>query len=194
MTLAPVTDHVERGLSRLLEQFRGKPRIEAWIRSYLEEVQELSDAAWSVLVSRLIDTATGEQLTVLGRLVGQTTRLADDERFRVLVRARIAVNLSRGRWNEILRVANLLLGGTTYTLTPYYPGALVLTITEPVDFIPTLEHGMLEDAAAGGARIDVHFRDVENDDLFYFGGGPGWSSDGTDGGCWAGAVSNNTVG
>lgn len=189
MTLAAITNHVERGLGRLIEQFKGKPRLEAWISSYLEEVQELSDAAWDVLISRLIDSAVNEQLVVLGRIVGQLKTTTDDERFRVLVRARIAINKSNGRWNELLRIIKLLLGdGVPYGLTPYYPGALVLMILGAITFVPTLEHEMLEDAAAGGVRVDVHFSEVEPDELFYFGGGPGFG-----GGSWAGAVSDHTV-
>lgn len=189
MTLAAVTDHVERGLARLIDQFKGRPRIEAWISSYLEEVQELSTAAWGVLVLRLIDDAEGEQLTVLGKIVGQPRTVADDERFRVIVRARVAANGSSGRWNDILRVARLLLGPeASFSLRAHYPAALVLTINDPVDFIPTLEHGMLETAAAGGARIDVHFHGTPTAELFAFGTGPGWGD-----GVWAGAVSDHTT-
>lgn len=57
MTLAATTDVVEHGLSRLIEQWKDKPRMRAWVASYLEEVQELSSAAWVVLISRLIDDA-----------------------------------------------------------------------------------------------------------------------------------------
>ncbi len=192
MTLAAITDHVERGLAHLIDQFKGKPRLEAWISSYLEEVQELSDAAWEVLVLRLIDQATGEQLTVLGRLVGQPRTIADDDRFRVFVRARIAANKSHGRWNDILLVARLLLNGASaYTLTAFYPGALVLTIEDAFPFIPTIEHGLLEDATAAGVRIDVHFHADDSADLFRFDEGPGWGL--TGGGLWAGAVSDHTV-
>lgn len=192
MSLKEVTDHVERGLSRLIEQFKGKPRLEAWISSYLEEVQELSAAAWQVLVLRLIDDAEGEQLTVLGRLVGQPRTIEDDVRFRVLVRARIAVNQSRGRWSDVLRVANLLFAGEiAYTLTPFYPAALVLTLEDPIVVIPLLEHGMLEEATAGGVRLDVHFHAGPSENLFRFGEGPGWGA--TGGGVWAGAVSDHGV-
>ncbi|HVJ27422.1 MAG TPA: hypothetical protein VM493_07750 [Vicinamibacterales bacterium] len=188
MALSAITNHVERGLSRLIDQFKDKPRLESWISSYLEEVQELSDAAWQVLVTRLIDDAEAEQLTTLGRLVGQTRTIDDDDRFRVLVRARIAVNQSRGRWDDILRIANLLLGDTEYTLTAHFPKALVLTIEEPIDFIPTLEQSMLSEAVSAGERIDVHFHADDSDELFRLGEGPGWGE-----GLWAGAVSDHTI-
>jgi hypothetical protein len=189
VSLEPVTDHVERGLSRLIEQFKNKPRIASLIKSYLLQVQELSDATWEVLVSRLIDDATGEQLTVLSRLVGETVRLEDDERQRVLVRARIAVNRSNGHGDDILRVASLLFT-LDFELVEYYPAAMVLTVTEPVSAVPTLEHGMLEQAAAAGVRIDVHFSEDEQSELFRFGDGPGW---GADEGVWSGAVSDHVV-
>lgn len=187
MSLAHVTEHVERGLSRLIEQYKGKPRLEAWVRSYLNEVQALSDAAWQVLVSRLVDDAVGEQLTVLGRIVGETNRVEDDERFRVVVRARIAVNSSRGRGEDIIRVAGLLFARPVI-LTEFFPGAMTLEVAEAIDFIPTIEHRMLEEAASAGVRIDVHFYGDDPEDVFRFDEGPGWGV-----GTWAGAVSHHTA-
>lgn len=189
MTIAAVTNVAERGLSRLIEQWKDKPRMRAWVSSYLDEVQELRDAGWDVLVSRLIDDGTGVQLTTIGRLVGQERTNEDDDRFRVLVRARIAVNMSRGRWGDILRVARILLeDGVEFSLAEFLPCALVLTIEDPTDFIPSLEQSMLEEATAGGVRIDVHFHETPSDELFRYGDGPGWGS-----GVWAGAVSDHTT-
>lgn len=189
MTLAATTDVVEHGLSRLIEQWKDKPRMRAWVASYLEEVQELSSAAWVVLISRLIDDAEDEQLTTLGRLVGQVRTNEDDDRFRVLVRARIAVNTSSGQWPQLLRIIKLLLAsGVAYTLQEFLPGAMVLTIEDPIDFIPIAEHAMLEEATAGGVRIDVHFHETPSDELFRYGDGPGWGS-----GVWGGAVSDHTL-
>lgn len=187
MTLSAIDNHVEHGLSRLIEQFKGRPRLEAWISSYLEEVQELSDAAWEVLVTRLIDNAAGAQLTTLGRLVGQQRTIENDDRFRVLVRARIAVNTSRGLWGDIIRVARILLGDDVeFSLREFLPGALVLTVEDPIAFIPTLEHEMLEQAASSGIRIDLHFHATPSDGLFRWGEGPGWGV-----GVWGGAVSEH---
>lgn len=187
MAISAVTDHVSRGLSRLIEQYKGKPRLEAYVRSFLKEVQTLSDAAWVVLVSRLIDDAVGEQLTVLGRLVGQGRVADDDERFRVIVRARIAVNRSHGHIDDIIVVAKLLFAAVPFTLTEFFPHAMVLTIGDSISFIPNFEHAMLEAAAAAGVRIDVHFAEDDPEDLFMFGEGGGWGV-----GKWAGAVSLQT--
>src|SRR5690606_28166017 len=78
---------------------------------------------------------------------------------------RIAVNRSNGHGEDILRVASLLFE-RDFDLTEFYPGAMVLTVTEPVDAVPALEHEMMEDAAAGGVRIDVHCSEDEQADLF----------------------------
>jgi hypothetical protein len=185
MTLERKTDHVEDGISKLLEQYKGKPRIAALLSSYLRRVQELDDAAWDVLVSRLIDTAVNEQLTVLSRLVGEPVRLADDERQRVLVRARIAVNRSSGHGDDILRVAGLLFD-REFELTEHFPAAMVVRVLEPMSAIPELEQSMLEQAAAGGVRIDVHFSEDETEDWLTWDSLPGW-----DEGLWIGEVSDH---
>jgi hypothetical protein len=189
MTISAVTDHADRGVARLIEQFKGRPRLEAWIRSYLDEVQELSTAAWGVLLARLIDDATGVHLTTIGRIVGQARTNEDDDRFRVLIRTRIAVNMSEGHWDELLAIATMLLTDEVdFTLQEFLPGAMVLTIEDQIGFIPRLEHRMLEEATAGGVRIDVHFHETPSDELFRYGDGPGWGS-----GVWAGAVSDHGV-
>jgi hypothetical protein len=187
VTLGPVTGQVERGLSRLLEQYKDKPRLAALIKSYLGEVQVLSDATWETLVSRLIDDAVGEQLTVLSRLVGETERFEDDERQRVLVRARIAVNRSDGTLNDVIRVAEIIFG-----LTPLIgePGNayIVVIVPEAVSVVPELEWRLLNQARAGGVRLDLYFTESAPDDLFRWGTGPGWGV-----GVWTGTISEHTT-
>jgi hypothetical protein len=189
VTLAKIDNHVESGLSKLLEQFKEKPRLAAWIKSYLLQVQEVEDAVWELLICRLIDDAEGQWLTWLGKIVGQPRREGTDDRYRVLVRARIAVNKSHGTGDELLGIASLLLGeDVDFTMTEYFPCSIVFQIDDPIDFIPTFELEMLDEAALAGVRVDVHFSAEDPDDWFMFGAGPGWGV-----GHWIGNVSYHTA-
>lgn len=186
MSLTPVTDHVERGTSLLIEQYRGRPRIESLLRSYLLQVQELSDATWDVMVSRLIDDATGEQLTVLSRLVGENVRLGDDEAQRVLVRARIAVNRSNGHGDDILRVATLLLGDKPWSYAETYPASILIETfeAERAESVATL----LRLALAGGVGFGYHYSEEPAGDLLILDADDGLADDdGDNGGVLMGA-------
>src|SRR5690606_30235819 len=78
-------------LRRLVEQFRGKPRIEALLRAIAAQVQQLEDVATDLLEKRWLDTAEGAQLDGLGRLLGHGRVAWDAEQYRarLLLRARL---------------------------------------------------------------------------------------------------------
>lgn len=115
--IAHITDHVQAGLALLIEQYRGKPRLEGMLTAYLNRVQELEDATWSVITGRLIDYAVGVQLDVLGKLVGQARQTDLDEPYRARIRARIRANRSLGHAADLVAVAMLAANATTSQVT-----------------------------------------------------------------------------
>lgn len=108
MTLARIDDHIEQGLALLLSQYVRKPRIRALIASFLGQVQELEDAAFDVMTSRLVGSAVNAQLDLLGKLVGESREGRDDDGYRVAITARIAVNRSSGTGPEIVSILALV--------------------------------------------------------------------------------------
>ena len=126
-------DHSGKMLARLAEEFR-KPRISAILAGEAAQYQALEDAFWQLLVERGVDTAVGNALDVLGRIVGEPRQGALDADYRLRVRARIRVNRSDGTIEDIIEVVRLLIGtvllpSATIKLTEYYPAAFVLRIT-----------------------------------------------------------------
>lgn len=107
-SLARITDHVEQGLALLISQYARKPRVRALIASFLEQVQDLEDAAWDVMTSRLIGSAINAQLDALGKLVGEARDGRDDDGYRVAITARITVNRSCGTGPEIVSILALV--------------------------------------------------------------------------------------
>ena len=191
-----VTNHVERGLSRLISQYRGKPRIEGLLTSYLEEIQELSDQMWLVILSRMVDYAEGYHLRVIGKIVGQVWKSEDDARYRTLVRARIAVNHSSGTVNDMLRIAKLLTGHKAELIELFHATMLIDVGQDP--FGDTTAD-MLHEARAGGVALSVQWSDDDEADSLTFADGDaeeddiprGLGGDDPDvgpGGTWAGVV------
>lgn len=102
-------DHAQAAVDRLPRQFRGKPKIEALLRIFCAPMAALEQAFIDLLTQRTVDTAVGEQLNVLGRIVGQKQIDVTDTTFRSLIRARIRANKSSGMGNQVLLVARLVL-------------------------------------------------------------------------------------
>ena len=148
------TDHEGR-VSRLIEQFKHKPNLEALIRSYLKQVQDLEDALFEIILARNVDTAIGVQLSTIGKIVRQPRTTSDDERFRTAIRARIAINLSDATAEDLIKIAKLLLvDGETFALRDEPPAQLRVTIFDPLTSADAdLVHALLELADAAGVRL-----------------------------------------
>ena len=99
--------HVEEARARLLSQYAG--RLDRDLDPVSAQVQEVEDALWAVWSGRGVGTATGHTLDLLGRIVGEDRQGELDALYRVRIRARIQANLSDGTWDDIHRVAAILL-------------------------------------------------------------------------------------
>lgn len=152
------TDHESR-VSRLIEQFQDKPDLEALIRSYLAQLQDVEDALFEIILERDLDNAVGLQLSTIADIVGQPRTTSDDDRFRTMVRARIAINLSDSTGEDIIRVANLLLvDGEAYELKEEPPAQLRVTVLDPLTSADAdLMRDLLNLADAGGVRLLFQF-------------------------------------
>jgi len=121
------TDHVARGIERLIERYR-LPRTSALLASWLTEVQAVEDAFYQLLTERSVATATGETLDILGRIVGQPRDGRDDATYRLWISARVMVSRSSGTTEQILAIANKLVGGAAVVLREYYPGSFIVNL------------------------------------------------------------------
>lgn len=157
MSLEPVTDHYARAYARTLEQYKDKPRFAALLGSYLSQVQELEDAAWDVVEARFVETADLVRLKVLGRVVGQVYRGELVEDYRTMVSARILINRSNGRADEIIAIAQLLLDGLDLEYEEHYPASILIRVTEaiPVGVNPVLVAELLREAKAAGVGFGM---------------------------------------
>ncbi len=95
MSATPSYDHVVRGVSKLLQQYR-QPKYEGWLTAYLNRIQEAEDATWEVIEGRNLADAEGKQLDVLGRIVGRGRNGLSDDRYRLSIGVKILVNRSNG--------------------------------------------------------------------------------------------------
>jgi len=171
MPLEKVTNHIEHGLGRLITQYQGKPRLEAWLTSYLRQIQEFEDAAWDVVEKRLVDDATGAQLQALAKLIGQPIVSEDDEVLRLYVKTRIRINRSHGHSADVIAVALLLLDGAAFKYREVSPRNIVVDVLEPLTVDPTTTVALLRSAKGGGFSLSLYWAEEPESEGFAFAAG-----------------------
>jgi len=198
MTDLPAHDleHSARGVARLIDRY-ARPSNQALLASWLDEVQEAEDALWQLYVERSLATAEGDQLDVLGAIVGEPRLGRDDETYRLWISARNMVNRSSGMTTEMLAIARKLIPPPPYyiELTEYYPAAFVMHIVGAL----TLADGyqiarMLHLAKGAGIQFGMTWTVVGDGDTFTFAPADAVvpaSDMGFDAGVWA-AVADGT--
>lgn len=167
MATSQITDHVERSLAANLSQFRGKPAWTGLITSIVRQVQEVEDAAWAVLVARVLANATGWTLDKIGKLVGQERQGMVDDDYRRYISARIATNRSKGGIRDLITISRLILNDDDavvraiwQTPTAHHTPATVVVRIEEISVATSLADiliDFLRQAVLGGVRVILEY-------------------------------------
>ena len=91
-------NHVEQAKSRVYSQYRNQPKAFAWLQILATAANEIETVAALVRASYDIETATTEQLDVIGRVVGISryfsTGAVDNDTFRLILKSKIVKNVT----------------------------------------------------------------------------------------------------
>lgn len=109
MALDKILDHSDAAVDRLVQQYKEKPKLEALLRSYTDQVQDLETAFCEVFTDRALDVAIGNQLDLFGTIVNRSRDGFNDEFYRILLRVQIGINTSQGVPEDIISTLKLLL-------------------------------------------------------------------------------------
>jgi hypothetical protein len=137
---------------------------------------DLATKVWDV------DLATGVQLDRLGKLVGQVRNGYVDDVYRRYIRARIAVNRSKGKRADLIKIARLILNDSSASLTITRQANATLFIVVGGVLPASTEIAlatMLRDASPLGVRWIVQSAPLVAASMFKFSGGtagPGFGS------------------
>ncbi len=136
MSVTHVTDHADRMVDLLLQQFKSKPNFEALLRAWSVTIQAVEDMLYDMFTKRSVDTAFGKQLDILGGIVGESRNTRDDEPYRIAIKTKILRNVSSGTPDSILLAFDLLTGPTdqTFTYNESYPAEVDLYFQSPTGF------------------------------------------------------------
>lgn len=156
MTIVKITDHVARGISRVLSQFKDSKSVLGIIAALASEVQQVEDGLFGMLALRSIDSATGVHLDRIGKIVGELRDGRDDAAYRIGIRARVLLNKSSGTTPEILALFRMLVTNKL-RLEEFDPAALVLHIETEAVSNPDALYKVLQAIAADGVRALLHY-------------------------------------
>jgi hypothetical protein len=166
------TNHVGEGLDLLITQYKDKPNLAGMLTAYLNQVQELEDVFFDILaIFTDIDSQVGEQLDLIGRIVGQDREGRTDDVYLLWIKARIKVNKSSGIVDELLEILALVAPNNTREYTPYYPASftirLVGALLEDAEQIAKL----LGEAVGAGINGQLIYSLAADSDTFQFASG-----------------------
>ena len=104
--------------------------LELLARAYVDEAQEINDAATALLPAVSLEEAVGVQLDGTGQIIGIGRQGLPDILYRSLLRAYIRVNTSGGTIEDLLEIARLASSTTAasqaFTYTESYPGEFLI--------------------------------------------------------------------
>jgi hypothetical protein len=128
MALTLIADHVARAVSRLASQYQQSASVVGLVKLATAETQVLENVLFDEFVET-VDSATGNGLDVMGKVVGQPREGRDDTTYRTWIKARVQVNRCGGTAPEIIAIFMALCPGLTLRLEELYPAALVMHVT-----------------------------------------------------------------
>lgn len=167
--------HAAEGLGLFIDRYKNKPRLASLNNIFLKQVQDLEDALFELITERTIDAAVGVQLDILGDIVGQPDRvgLSDDD-YRTIIRARIKVNRSDGKAEQLIEI--LVLIATALSVLPlsieftdYPPAGFILQLNSDIGALdPLLAFQLLNDARGAGIKFQFVFTTEPEAETFEF--------------------------
>jgi hypothetical protein len=161
-----VIDHVSRAKARLLSQYQSSPKLVALVGELGAVAAEVETALFQVGLQTSIDSAAGTWLDWIGSIVKEPRGSLADATYRVMIRARILANRTRGTTedvNAVLKAWNAGVFPTVNVFVDSFPAGLDLQITSPL--LDTTEKvwrlwSLLKSTRAGGVALMLRYQTV----------------------------------
>jgi hypothetical protein len=150
-TMTQNTTRVADAQGNLIGQFRNHANIDAIVKAFAQQSQDLESAAFEVLLDTLIASAVGQQLDNVGDVVGVERGGRTDDDYRVRIGAQILLNNSSGTVEELIGLA-VALGVVSFILIELPPATIESYSITPITNGAEIG-AVLCGAKAAGVRI-----------------------------------------
>lgn len=146
-------DQTEQGLDRLLEQFKGKPKIEGTLSTYLTQTKDIEKTIFDLMDNRSLETSKGVQLDNIGILVGEFRNGKSDEDYRKAIKFKIGVNNSEGTPEQLMTLLYDITDSTAVDIFEHYPASYMMSFDG--SFIPDNFVNYFQDASSSCINIGL---------------------------------------
>jgi hypothetical protein len=119
-------DYAPIAVARLTGQFQNSPKLKALMAAIVGPLTTLETDADAVIADRWIDTAFGKQLDGCGAIVGEARQGRGDDAYRVAIKFRVFVNISKGTPTDLIRGLKSLTDPTDCQYLEAYPATALL--------------------------------------------------------------------
>lgn len=119
-------DYASIAIARLTGQFQNSPKLQALMAAIVGPLTTLETDADAVIAERWINTAIGAQLDGCGAIVGEARQGRDDDAYRVAIKFRVFVNISKGTPIDLIRGLKYLTDPTDCQYLEAYPATSLL--------------------------------------------------------------------
>lgn len=168
MAATKITDHSARALARQWGIYSENPNISWLIERMASQVQEAEDAFYQLIAERWLDTAVGNQLDMLGEILGVDRNALDDDDYRLALKAAVARYKSSGRPEQVITSFKLLVESDRVFLSEVFPAEVNITAVGSIDAIGSgsaiLE--AMDKTLAAGVSFDAMILADENPFVF----------------------------
>jgi hypothetical protein len=144
-----ITTHVAEGKKLLTSMFRDRKVVAGLLAAYLKQAQLLEDAIWQVIDGRTLEDAIGNQLTIIGALVGEKRKGRSDTDYREAIRLRILINRSTGKVSELIYIIFVAARGAEWKYWEGYPAGFTVLFGGTTAGFAALKDAVLEAKPAG---------------------------------------------
>lgn len=119
-------DYEELAKSRLTSVFQDKLAIEAIVCALPKKLSLLEVVADQVRDGRSVDTAIGIQLDKIGVAVGEPRLGREDDAYRLAIKFRVFVNVSKGRPSDLIYVTRGITEADNIQYMESFPATAIL--------------------------------------------------------------------
>lgn len=124
--IAQNTTIIEDGKDLLLSQLKGKTYYEALLSAFLTPLQSIEDDIFEIRNHQALDNAENDMLDKWGELVGISRQGRLDPEYLIQIKAKIAINISKGTIEEVASIFNLITGATHTEVFERFPREVAL--------------------------------------------------------------------
>ena len=156
MMTTEITNHKELAKEKLRQQYKNLPLLEGFLDAFVEQIQQLETVFVDLRDDRTIYNAVGANLDAWGRLLNVSRNGLTDEEYRLTLLAQVAVNVSKGTPEDIIRVFQLFTNPDYISYNETYPANIQLTTVggDPIGDIDDIK-AAVKKAAPAGVSIDL---------------------------------------